>query len=74
MNVVCGKDAITISVIEDFFIYYNVGLGSVHLTNPECRARKEVIAGVAFYTVRTPKDKYEFCGGKPIEVRLCICS
>ncbi|XP_058253015.1 zona pellucida glycoprotein d isoform X2 [Hemibagrus wyckioides] len=70
MNVVCGKDAITISVIEDFFIYYNVGLGSVHLTNPECRARKEVIAGVAFYTVRTPKDKYEFCGGKPIEKNI----
>ncbi|XP_026990729.1 zona pellucida glycoprotein d [Tachysurus fulvidraco] len=70
MNVVCGKDAITISVIEDFFIYYNVGLGSVHLTNAECRARREVIAGVAFFTVRTPKDKYEFCGGKPIEKNI----
>ncbi|KAB5571616.1 hypothetical protein PHYPO_G00227080 [Pangasianodon hypophthalmus] len=67
MNVVCGKDSITISVIEDFFKYYNVGLGSVHLTNPECRARKEVVAGVAFYTVRTPKDQYDFCGGKPVE-------
>ncbi|XP_060782742.1 zona pellucida glycoprotein d [Neoarius graeffei] len=66
INVVCGKDSITISVIEDFFKYYNIGLGSVHLVNPECRARKEVIAGVAFFTVRTPKDKYEFCGGKPV--------
>ncbi|KAI5105524.1 hypothetical protein C0J45_5196 [Silurus meridionalis] len=70
MNVVCGKDSITISVIEDFFIYYNVGLGSVHLANPDCRARKEVIAGVAFYTVRTPKDKYEYCGGAPVEKNI----
>lgn len=74
INVVCGKDSITISVIEDFFKYYNIGLGSVHLVNPECRARKEVIAGVAFFTVRTPKDKYEFCGGKPVLVRMSICS
>lgn len=69
MRVVCGKDSITIFVIEDFFKYYGVGLGSVHLTNPECRAKKEVIAGVAFYTVRTPKNKYDYCGGKPVEVR-----
>lgn len=76
MNVVCGKDSITVFVIEDYFKYYNVDLGSVHLANPECRAKKEVIAGVAFYTVRTLKDKYEHCGGKPIEVRvwMWICS
>lgn len=81
MNVVCGQDSITVFVIEDFFKYYNVGLESVHLANPECRARKEVIAGVAFYTVRTPKHKYMLCGGKPIEVKMpeggwgfCLCS
>ncbi|XP_017328972.1 zona pellucida glycoprotein d [Ictalurus punctatus] len=70
MNVVCGKDSITISVIEDFFKYFNIGIRSVHLTNPECRARKEVIAGVTFFTVRTPKDKYTFCGGQPVEKNI----
>ncbi|KAF5897968.1 pancreatic secretory granule membrane major glycoprotein GP2-like [Clarias magur] len=70
IKVVCGKDSIAVFVIEEFFQYYNVDLESVHLSNPECRAKKEVIGDVAFYTVRTPKDRYSDCGGRPVERNL----
>ncbi|XP_030645011.1 zona pellucida glycoprotein d [Chanos chanos] len=67
MTVMCGKDYISIVVIEDFFKYYKVPLESLHLTNKTCRAGREVIDGIAYYIVRTPKDQYIPCGGKPLE-------
>ncbi|XP_062404419.1 zona pellucida glycoprotein d isoform X2 [Sardina pilchardus] len=70
MKVMCGKNFITITVIEDFFKYYNVPVKSLHLANTSCRAHKEVIAGVPYYIVRTPKDQYAACGGKPLEKNI----
>ncbi|XP_062856165.1 zona pellucida glycoprotein d [Trichomycterus rosablanca] len=70
MNVVCGKDYITISVNKDFFEYYNVPHESVHLSNPDCQAKKKVIAGVVYYTVRTQTEKSEICSGQSVETNI----
>uniref|UniRef100_A0A672I816 Matrix metallopeptidase 15a n=1 Tax=Salarias fasciatus TaxID=181472 RepID=A0A672I816_SALFA len=70
MKVMCGKDYITIRVLEEFFVYHNVPLASIHLPNASCRAQREVIAGVPYYMSRTSKDKYLMCGGKPIQKNL----
>ncbi|XP_067359025.1 zona pellucida glycoprotein d isoform X2 [Channa argus] len=64
INVMCGRDYISISAAEDFFKYHNVPLESLHLPNKSCRAQREVIGGVAYYMARLPKDKYLTCGGK----------
>ncbi|KAL2093828.1 hypothetical protein ACEWY4_011140 [Coilia grayii] len=66
MTVVCGKDFITVTISEDFFKYYNVPVESLHLANRSCRAHKEVISGVPYYMVQTPKEQYAACGGKPL--------
>lgn len=68
MNVLCGNNFITISIIEDFFKYYKVPVESLHLANRSCRAHKEVISDVPYYMVQTSKDRYAACGGKPLEV------
>ncbi|XP_041965829.1 zona pellucida glycoprotein d isoform X1 [Alosa sapidissima] len=70
MKVMCGKNFISITVIEDFFKYYNVSVESLHLANKSCRAHKEVISAVPHYIVRTSKDQYAACGGKPLEKNI----
>lgn len=70
INVMCGKDYITIMVKEDFFQYYKVPVESLHLKNESCRAQKEVISDVPYYIVRISKDQYISCGGKPLEVSM----
>ncbi|XP_036400086.1 zona pellucida glycoprotein d [Megalops cyprinoides] len=65
--VTCGKDYMTIMVIEDFFNYYNVKMESLHLGNKTCRARQETVDGVSYYIVRTSKQQYAYCGGKPLQ-------
>ncbi|XP_061103114.1 zona pellucida glycoprotein d isoform X2 [Conger conger] len=65
-QVLCSKDYITIMVIEDFFDYHKVKLESLHLENKTCRARHETIGGVPYYIVRTSKEQYAYCGGKPL--------
>ncbi|KAL0968547.1 hypothetical protein UPYG_G00268260 [Umbra pygmaea] len=67
INVTCGKDHITIMVIEDYFQYYNVPVELLHLKNQTCHAHREVISGIAYYAVRISKDQYINCGGKPLE-------
>ncbi|KAJ8247358.1 hypothetical protein GJAV_G00245480 [Gymnothorax javanicus] len=69
-QVLCGKDYITIMVIEDFFNYHNVKLESLHLENKACRARQETIDGVSYYIVRTSKEQYAVCGGKPLQKNI----
>jgi len=66
--VVCGKDFITMRMVEDFFKYYNVPLESLRLPNKSCGAQREVIDGVPYYMARISKEKYTLCGGKPLEV------
>ncbi|XP_028814716.1 zona pellucida glycoprotein d isoform X2 [Denticeps clupeoides] len=70
MNVVCGKDFITIMVQDDFFKYHNIGVESLHLQNESCRAQQEVIGNVSYYLVRTYKDQYVACGGNPLEANI----
>ncbi|XP_072520303.1 zona pellucida glycoprotein d [Salminus brasiliensis] len=70
MHVVCSKDFISISVIEDFFSYYSVDVDSIHLLNSSCRAKKENTTGSVYYTVQTPKEQYEACGGRPVQKNL----
>ncbi|XP_031420095.1 zona pellucida glycoprotein d [Clupea harengus] len=70
MNVLCGNNFITISIIEDFFKYYKVPVESLHLANRSCRAHKEVISDVPYYMVQTSKDRYAACGGKPLEKNI----
>ncbi|XP_023673636.2 zona pellucida glycoprotein d isoform X1 [Paramormyrops kingsleyae] len=67
INVMCGKDYITIMVVEDFFKYYNIKLEDLHLGNKSCRAQQETVAGVSYYMARTTKDRYLYCGGKALE-------
>ncbi|KAJ8369925.1 hypothetical protein SKAU_G00099530 [Synaphobranchus kaupii] len=69
-QVLCSKDYITIMVIEDFFNYHNVKLQTLHLVNETCRARQETIDGVSYYIVRTPKEQYAYCGGKPLQKNI----
>ncbi|KAG9352528.1 hypothetical protein JZ751_020942 [Albula glossodonta] len=69
-QVVCGKDFITIMVIEDFFKYYSIKMESLHLGNETCRARQETIDGVSYYIVRTSKEQYSNCGGKPLQKNI----
>ncbi|XP_031657851.1 zona pellucida glycoprotein d isoform X1 [Oncorhynchus kisutch] len=70
INVMCGKDYITIMVNEDFFQYYKVPMESLHLKNESCRAQKEVMSDVPYYIVRISKDQYVSCGGKPLEKNI----
>ncbi|XP_042352507.1 zona pellucida glycoprotein d [Plectropomus leopardus] len=67
IKVMCGRDYIAIQAIEDFFKYHKVPLESLHLPNKSCRAQREVINGVPYYTSRISKTKYLACGGKPPE-------
>ncbi|XP_059191510.1 zona pellucida glycoprotein d [Centropristis striata] len=67
IKVMCGRDYITIRVVEDFFQYHNVPLESLHLPNKSCRAQREVIDGVPYYMSRISKEKYLTCGGRPLE-------
>ncbi|KAG7214886.1 hypothetical protein INR49_005155 [Caranx melampygus] len=67
IKVTCGRDYISIRAVEDFFRYHNVPLESLHLANKSCQAEREVIDGVPYYVSRINKDRYETCGGKPLE-------
>uniref|UniRef100_A0A8C9RZV7 Zona pellucida glycoprotein d n=1 Tax=Scleropages formosus TaxID=113540 RepID=A0A8C9RZV7_SCLFO len=68
-NVMCGRDFITIVVIEDLFMYHSVKLEELHVGNGTCQVRRETVAGVS-YMVRTPKKKYICCSGKLLEKNL----
>ncbi|KAM4618197.1 zona pellucida glycoprotein d [Polymixia lowei] len=70
IKVMCGKDFITIRVVEDFFHYYNVPLEALHLPNKSCHAQREVVDGIPFYMARISKGKYVTCGGKPLEKNI----
>ncbi|CAN9498701.1 unnamed protein product [Ophioblennius macclurei] len=70
IKVMCGRDFMSIRVLEDFFTYHKVPLASVHLPNASCRAQREVIGGVPYFMSRTSKDKYLACGGEPIQKNL----
>ncbi|XP_075998142.1 zona pellucida glycoprotein d [Genypterus blacodes] len=70
IKILCGKNFISIRVLEDFFQYYNVPLESVHLPNRSCGVQREVMDGVTFFMSRTPKEKYLICGGKPLEKNI----
>ncbi|XP_044049029.1 zona pellucida glycoprotein d [Siniperca chuatsi] len=70
IRVMCSRDYIAIRAIEDFFMYHNVPLESLHLPNKSCRAQREVIDGVSYYMSRISKDQYLTCGGKPLEKNL----
>ncbi|XP_071771042.2 zona pellucida glycoprotein d [Centroberyx gerrardi] len=70
IKVMCGKDFITVRVVEDFFRYYNILLESLHLPNKSCRAQREVIDSVPYYMSRISKDQYQACGGKPLEKNI----
>ncbi|KAF3854484.1 hypothetical protein F7725_022539 [Dissostichus mawsoni] len=67
IKVMCGRDYITVRALEDFFMYHNVPLESLHLSNKSCRAQREVIHGVPYYMSRITKEKYLACGGKQLE-------
>ncbi|KAG7270359.1 hypothetical protein CRUP_034469 [Coryphaenoides rupestris] len=49
LKVMCGKDFITMLMVEDFFKYYDVPLESLRLPNKSCGAQREVIGGVPYY-------------------------
>lgn len=70
IQVMCGRDYITVRALEDFFMYHNVPLESLHLSNKSCIAQREVIHGVPYYMLKTTKEKYLACGGKQLEVHL----
>ncbi|XP_067091321.1 zona pellucida glycoprotein d isoform X1 [Osmerus mordax] len=67
IKVMCGKDFITVFVIEEFFQYYKVPLESLHLPNASCAAQRTNVLGVTYYFARTTEDQYLSCGGKPLE-------
>ncbi|KAI4825860.1 hypothetical protein KUCAC02_021525 [Chaenocephalus aceratus] len=67
IQVMCGRDYITVRALEDFFMYHNVPLESLHLSNKSCIAQSEVIHGVPYYMLKTTKEKYLACGGKQLE-------
>ncbi|KAK5928431.1 hypothetical protein CgunFtcFv8_013496 [Champsocephalus gunnari] len=67
IQVMCGRDYITVRALEDFFVYHNVPLESLHLSNKSCRVQREVIHGVPYYMSRITKEKYLACGGKQLE-------
>ncbi|XP_010881759.1 zona pellucida glycoprotein d [Esox lucius] len=68
IDVTCGKDHITVMVIEDFFKYHNVPVEFIHLkSNRSCGAYRDVLSGIPYYIVRISKDQYIPCGGKPLE-------
>ncbi|CAL8260732.1 unnamed protein product [Merluccius merluccius] len=70
LKVVCGKDYITMWMVEDFFKYYDVPLESLRLPNKSCGAQREVVGGVPYYMARISKEKYAVCGGKPLEKNI----
>lgn len=70
LKVICGKDFITMRMVEDFFTYYNVPLDSLRLPNKSCGAQREVIHGVPYYMARISKEKYTLCGGKPLQKNI----
>ncbi|XP_030281476.1 zona pellucida glycoprotein d [Sparus aurata] len=67
IKVVCDRNYIAITVLEDFFKYHHVPLESLHLPNKSCRAERAVFNGVPYYVSRTSKDQYLTCGGRPLE-------
>lgn len=69
IRVVCGENYIEVRALKDFFHYYKAKLESLHLSNEECRANETTIDGKNYYIVRTAKEDYGRCGGKPLEVR-----
>lgn len=68
IQVLCEKDYISVRALESYFLYYKVPLESLHLPNKSCRAQREVINGVPFYTAKVSKENYFSCGGAPLEV------
>lgn len=70
IQVLCGRDSISIRALESYFTYYKVPLESLHLPNKSCRAESEMINGVSYYTAKVTKDNYLLCGGKPLEKNL----
>ncbi|CAL9697183.1 unnamed protein product [Knipowitschia caucasica] len=67
LQVICERDSISIRALESFFTYLKVPLDSLHLPNKSCRAVKELINGVSYYSAKVAKGKYLTCGGKPLE-------
>ncbi|XP_072291144.1 zona pellucida glycoprotein d [Eucyclogobius newberryi] len=70
IQVNCERDSIAIRAVESYFTYLKVPLDSLHLPNKSCRAQKEVINGVTYYTAKVSKDKYLLCGGRPLEKNI----
>uniref|UniRef100_A0A3B4AUY2 Uncharacterized protein n=1 Tax=Periophthalmus magnuspinnatus TaxID=409849 RepID=A0A3B4AUY2_9GOBI len=70
IQVNCERDSISIRALESYFTYHKVPLDSLHLPNKLCRAQKEVINGVTYYTAKVFKDDYLLCGGKPLEKNI----
>ncbi|KAJ0069571.1 hypothetical protein NL108_010390, partial [Boleophthalmus pectinirostris] len=70
IQVNCERDSISIRALESYFTYLRVPLNSLHLPNESCRAQREVINGVAYYTAKVSKKQYLFCGGKPLEKNI----
>lgn len=68
MRVVCGENYIEVRALQEFFHYYKAKLGSLHLSNMECRASEMTVDDKNYYFVRTAKEDYSRCGGKPLEV------
>lgn len=70
IQVLCEKDYISVRALESYFLYYKVPLESLHLPNKSCRAQREVINGVPFYTAKVSKENYFSCGGAPLEKNI----
>ncbi|XP_077425009.1 zona pellucida glycoprotein d isoform X3 [Vanacampus margaritifer] len=67
IKVLCTKTYMGVRAREEFFMYYNTPVTSLHLPNRSCKAYREVINKVPYYMIKIAKNEYIGCGGKSLE-------
>ncbi|XP_077596487.1 zona pellucida glycoprotein d [Stigmatopora nigra] len=67
IKVFCTKKYMGVRAREEFFLYYNTPVTSLHLPNKSCKAYREVINKFPYYMVKLSKNEYISCGGKSLE-------
>ncbi|XP_061630968.1 zona pellucida glycoprotein d [Phyllopteryx taeniolatus] len=67
IKVLCTEKYMGVRAREEFFMYYNTPVTSLHLPNRSCKAYREVINKVPYYMVKIAKKEYISCGGKSVE-------
>ncbi|KAM9814721.1 zona pellucida glycoprotein d [Syngnathus typhle] len=67
IKVLCTKTYMGVRAREEFFIYYNTPVTSLHLPNKSCKAYREVVNKIPYYMIKIAKNEYIGCGGQSLE-------